>query len=698
MGRVLKYEISAPKTIYTCQTRVHPVQLGYTYVSQDTDTNPGSIVESPDSSLDEVFLTPEFDPDPQSQGCGRKEEEEEPQELEPQELERQELENAAEIKECNTETQITTKTNLAEDKQTAKINELNTTSELQLDVRPIAKANKPEQEEPQPDQLQPEAEEPDSTQHEEKISSKVEKKVSLSSPKPLSPSKPSRSRQPPLKLREENNVEALTKTKAKANNKENNQTSTDHDIPTPKLHCICRTEWEDGELYIGCDYCAEWMHGKCVGITDASGIVLFRCPTCIKLDKTTPMENGKTTKTSANKTQNEQHKHKETDEIKSQLADLKSKLDKSESTCKKWKENSSQLQSEINKKQKAIDIQSTTNFKLKSDTSQLKKSIDSKERELKLAKDECDELKKKLKAASNTADMLSKKCTKQEKNVTTKNLEAKKMNGRVAELEKEAQQQDNTIKNLQKDKSRLEKEKETQKRLLETAMKGKTTDSPETSTETSNDGSKEKLRKANQEINSLKDLTKNLEIITRDLQAEKQTLYNELDAEKHNLQREKHINNILMNFTSISNSPSNTSSKPDTLPANRSSHPQPPPPPPVQPPLPCLLPPAPEGQHPLSYSGVTRLLNQSQQRSSNLPPRNDRANQPLMNNNLNTSHNGRSVGARQNNTDFCRAEFQERGSCLKGHNCTESHEINFNKLKRGLCFNEFFEKNSCRNG
>ena len=34
---------------------------------------------------------------------------------------------------------------------------------------------------------------------------------------------------------------------------------------------------------IGCDYCAEWYHGSCVGVTaeDAKKIDAYRCPKCV---------------------------------------------------------------------------------------------------------------------------------------------------------------------------------------------------------------------------------------------------------------------------------------------------------------------------------------------------------------------------------------------------------------------------------
>ena len=35
---------------------------------------------------------------------------------------------------------------------------------------------------------------------------------------------------------------------------------------------------------IGCDYCNDWFHGSCVGISieEASSIEAYKCPTCCK--------------------------------------------------------------------------------------------------------------------------------------------------------------------------------------------------------------------------------------------------------------------------------------------------------------------------------------------------------------------------------------------------------------------------------
>lgn len=57
------------------------------------------------------------------------------------------------------------------------------------------------------------------------------------------------------------------------------------------LFCICRKP-DDGKWMIGCDYCDEWLHGSCVGITPAAAKLMhkFCCPYCDK--KASEMSDG----------------------------------------------------------------------------------------------------------------------------------------------------------------------------------------------------------------------------------------------------------------------------------------------------------------------------------------------------------------------------------------------------------------------
>ncbi|CAF2124528.1 unnamed protein product, partial [Rotaria magnacalcarata] len=49
-----------------------------------------------------------------------------------------------------------------------------------------------------------------------------------------------------------------------------------------RLYCICQTQYDESKFYIGCDVCADWLHGKCVNITpaDAEKFEVYVCPRC----------------------------------------------------------------------------------------------------------------------------------------------------------------------------------------------------------------------------------------------------------------------------------------------------------------------------------------------------------------------------------------------------------------------------------
>ncbi|CAF3539240.1 unnamed protein product [Rotaria sp. Silwood1] len=49
-----------------------------------------------------------------------------------------------------------------------------------------------------------------------------------------------------------------------------------------RLYCICQTPYDESKFYIGCDVCADWLHGSCVNITpeDADKFEVYVCPRC----------------------------------------------------------------------------------------------------------------------------------------------------------------------------------------------------------------------------------------------------------------------------------------------------------------------------------------------------------------------------------------------------------------------------------
>jgi nucleosome-remodeling factor subunit BPTF len=51
-----------------------------------------------------------------------------------------------------------------------------------------------------------------------------------------------------------------------------------------KLYCICKKKYDATKFYVGCDVCNEWFHGDCVGISEetSKGINEFVCDGCSK--------------------------------------------------------------------------------------------------------------------------------------------------------------------------------------------------------------------------------------------------------------------------------------------------------------------------------------------------------------------------------------------------------------------------------
>jgi hypothetical protein len=48
-----------------------------------------------------------------------------------------------------------------------------------------------------------------------------------------------------------------------------------------EVYCLCRKP-DNGDFMIGCDFCNEWYHGKCVGVSrkQAGDIKRYSCPKC----------------------------------------------------------------------------------------------------------------------------------------------------------------------------------------------------------------------------------------------------------------------------------------------------------------------------------------------------------------------------------------------------------------------------------
>lgn len=53
-------------------------------------------------------------------------------------------------------------------------------------------------------------------------------------------------------------------------------------VKRDKLYCVCKTKYDPSKFYIGCERCADWFHGRCVGIlqSEADRIDEYVCPRC----------------------------------------------------------------------------------------------------------------------------------------------------------------------------------------------------------------------------------------------------------------------------------------------------------------------------------------------------------------------------------------------------------------------------------
>jgi nucleosome-remodeling factor subunit BPTF len=49
-----------------------------------------------------------------------------------------------------------------------------------------------------------------------------------------------------------------------------------------EIYCLCKQPYDESQFYIGCERCADWFHGRCVGIlqAEADRIDEYLCPRC----------------------------------------------------------------------------------------------------------------------------------------------------------------------------------------------------------------------------------------------------------------------------------------------------------------------------------------------------------------------------------------------------------------------------------
>ncbi|XP_069807678.1 nucleosome-remodeling factor subunit BPTF isoform X3 [Dendropsophus ebraccatus] len=68
--------------------------------------------------------------------------------------------------------------------------------------------------------------------------------------------------------------------------------ATSKDKKDNKLYCICKTPYDESKFYIGCELCANWYHGECVGITEleAKKVDVYICDECKRSQESSGQE------------------------------------------------------------------------------------------------------------------------------------------------------------------------------------------------------------------------------------------------------------------------------------------------------------------------------------------------------------------------------------------------------------------------
>eukprot|EP01115_Flamella_aegyptia_P002649 TRINITY_DN136768_c0_g1_i1.p1 TRINITY_DN136768_c0_g1~~TRINITY_DN136768_c0_g1_i1.p1 ORF type:complete len:157 (-),score=9.46 TRINITY_DN136768_c0_g1_i1:76-525(-) len=88
-------------------------------------------------------------------------------------------------------------------------------------------------------------------------------------------------------IKEDNSMDIEENKEKDLSRDKENKVENEEDDEKEKLYCICRGLWDGKSFMVACDYCDEWFHGDCIGITPtlAKKIEQYICPNCsIKLD------------------------------------------------------------------------------------------------------------------------------------------------------------------------------------------------------------------------------------------------------------------------------------------------------------------------------------------------------------------------------------------------------------------------------
>ena len=280
-----------------------------------------------------------------------------------------------------------------------------------------------------------------------------------------------------------------------------------------ELHCICKTEWQDGVTYIGCDICEKWFHPTCVqtviNMPETEG---YQCPSCRSAStQENQQQEEKSPAPTAQAPGANPSSTKTTDQDKSrqnqELAKNISKLTKENtSLISQMAELKESHERELDLKQISLENILAQNQKLTRENEQhtrkasvLNKKIEDHEKMIKTLSDDnaahLDFIKTSLESNEMLGDFekLKQQCVESEEKIRQKDL-------RIAELERE----------------------------------------------TTPEGSKQKIASAKKTIDSLTAQIRSFEVTVSELQENCTSLQQQLQVKSANYDRELELNNILM--------------------------------------------------------------------------------------------------------------------------------------------------------
>ena len=263
------------------------------------------------------------------------------------------------------------------------------------------------------------------------------------------------------------------------------------------LYCICKSQWEDGIRYIGCDNCDGWFHPSCVGVTkNMIQTTNFICPPCSSQNSLSQDSKKSTDKNTTSETENANVQPKNLNN----------------------KESQDEISKET-KKQANLDRKST-----KMDDEIVVK-----------LKQEISDAEKKNAKLSSSLEIINKRCALLEREkVLSENTTTKQQ----LTIKEQAQ----AIENLEQIKVDLQKEIAVHTKINEDLIAAQT--STTTPNETPNTAA---LKEKKEEINSLKQKVVNLETIVKEKEKDLLSIQTEFFSCKKEKERLSRIIDTYMN-------------------------------------------------------------------------------------------------------------------------------------------------------